>query len=169
MIIFYHGYNSSSNTNKFTEINVKEKYCRSVNYDQSSYEEIYEQYCKDIEEHKPDMLVGHSLGGYWAIKMANKYNLPVVLVNPSFFPDQSLPQLGYKNIEPSLIQNDIPKYFYLELGDEVLDLRKVLEYVKDYSYVETVLDGHHRVQYIENYNNVIEFAINTGMVDYIME
>jgi predicted esterase YcpF (UPF0227 family) len=168
MIIFYHGYNSSNQTNKFTEINTQEKFCRSVNYDESSYEEIYKQYCKDIEEHKPDILIGHSLGGYWAIKMANKYNLPVVLVNPSFFPEESLPQLNYHNIEPRLIQNNIPKYFYLELGDEVLDLEKLNEYVKDYSYVETVSGGHHRVQYINNYIQVIEFAINTCMIEHTM-
>ena len=93
-------------------------------------------------------LVGSSLGGYYAIWLANKYNLKAVLVNPSVRPYDSLKaHLGeVENIytgekftfEESHIEVlnsfDVkapgkPENYYLmvQSGDEVLDYRQALE------------------------------------------
>lgn len=171
MFIFYHGYQSSSSTNKYKELQSlgESSFCRTVDYEKLTEQQVYELYCNDIEQHKPDLLIGHSLGGYWALRLSNEYNIPVVVVNPSLFPSVTLPHLKYKDIEQEQINNLVPKYFYLELGDEVIDLHKVQQFVQEHSYVATVNDGHHRVQYINNYKQVVEFAINTSMIDYVPE
>jgi len=93
-------------------------------------------------------LVGSSLGGYYAIWLANKYNLKAVLVNPSVRPYDSLKaHLGeVENIytgekftfEESHIEVlnsfDVkapgkPENYYLmvQSGDEVLDYHQALE------------------------------------------
>ncbi|WP_317500173.1 YqiA/YcfP family alpha/beta fold hydrolase, partial [Acinetobacter baumannii] len=40
-------------------------------------------YHQAIETIKPDLLVGHSLGGYWALKTAAQHKLAVIVANPS--------------------------------------------------------------------------------------
>jgi len=93
-------------------------------------------------------LVGSSLGGYYAIWLANKYNLKAILVNPSVRPYDSLKAyLGeieniYTGEKYIFEENHIevlksyevkalnkPENFYLmvQTGDEVLDYRQALE------------------------------------------
>lgn len=47
-------------------------------------EELIESYNEEI------VLMGSSLGGYYAIYLAHKYNLKAVLINPSVYPYKSL-------------------------------------------------------------------------------
>ena len=93
-------------------------------------------------------LVGSSLGGYYALWLANKYNLKAVLVNPSVRPYDSLKaHLGeveniysgekytfnkshinvlksYEVKTPEKLENF---YLMVQTGDEVLDYRQALE------------------------------------------
>ena len=59
MILFFHGLNSSNNTNKFATIDRK-KYCETVDYLELGYDAVNNLYDELIDRIKPDVLVGHS-------------------------------------------------------------------------------------------------------------
>jgi len=165
MIMFYHGYQSSSQTNKFTQIKRYDKKCQTVNYDFLSYAEINALYSEQIESSKPEMLVGHSLGAYWALKMSAKYEIPAVIINPAIFPEKSLPHLAYPNISENELKNRVPKYVYIETSDEIIEVSKTIKMLKDVSYLKCHEGGHHRVENMDNVNELIDYAFNTYFVD----
>jgi len=166
MIRFYHGYGSSSETNKFTEIDYEDKHAVTVNYDKLSYNDVETLYSTQIEKEKPELLVGHSLGGYWALKMSAKYEIPTVIINPALFPKNSLPHLNYsEDIIEDDLDNKIPKYVYIELADEKIPVLRTIDTLRKYSKVTAIAGGHHRVQFMDKVNDVITFAMNTYMVD----
>ena len=93
-------------------------------------------------------LVGSSLGGFYAMWLANKYNLKAVLVNPSVRPYDSLKaHLGeveniytgekytFEERHIEILKSydvktpDKPENYYLmvQTGDEILDYRQALE------------------------------------------
>lgn len=101
----------------------------------------------------PVYLVGSSMGGFWATWLAEKYNLPAVLINPAVRPTGLMPKYvgielkNYHNDDTyTLGQGDIDALAEMELakprrlenywllaqsGDETLDYRQALEYYQD--------------------------------------
>ena len=86
-ILFLHGLDSSKESTKFHAINAEKKYCINVDYRNLNYKTVECFYHDIIEKIKPDLLVGHSLGGYWALKMSQQHRIPAILANPSLNPD----------------------------------------------------------------------------------
>ncbi|WP_428738815.1 YqiA/YcfP family alpha/beta fold hydrolase [Sulfurimonas sp.] len=112
----------------------------------STLEEIIEM-CKDEEI----VLMGSSLGGYYAIYLSQKYNLKTVLINPSIKPYETLKKMVGENqsffnnhfsfhwseaqVESlkkfSVKIKDKNNYFLLvSTGDEVLDYREAVAKLK---------------------------------------
>ena len=98
MIIYIHGFGSSGEGIKaklFREY-FKEKGIRfiapSLSYIPElaikTLEELIESYDKEEVQ-----LMGSSLGGFYSIYLANKYNLKAVLINPSIYPYKTLPKV----------------------------------------------------------------------------
>ncbi|RSP74407.1 YqiA/YcfP family alpha/beta fold hydrolase, partial [Acinetobacter baumannii] len=81
-ILFLHGLDSSRESTKFHAILHPEKFCIDVDYRNLSYASVKDFYHQAIETIKPDLLVGHSLGGYWALKTAAQHKLAVIVANP---------------------------------------------------------------------------------------
>jgi len=151
VLLFFHGYQSSNKTDKFKVIR-DTKRCVTVDYDSMSYKEVKEYYSSLSVF--PTMLVGHSLGGYWALLLSIEYGIPCVLVNPSLSP-KILPD--YPSIDLRRMNNDsVPRIAYLELGDEVLDMHQVRHSLNPYMKVRVSKGGHHRVENLEMINNCIE-------------
>ncbi|MDR9418854.1 YqiA/YcfP family alpha/beta fold hydrolase [Gracilimonas sp.] len=84
------------------------------------------------------VLVGTSLGGYWASVIGKKYGIPAVLINPTIQPQQSLKKhIGiefenFKDGQLNKMPEDAPASYpdapdvgmfliLLDLGDDVLD------------------------------------------------
>ena len=63
--IVFHGLDSSKQSTKFHAIDAMHKYCIDVDYRNLSYQSVADFYHEMVETIKPDILVGHSLGGYW--------------------------------------------------------------------------------------------------------
>lgn len=179
MIIYIHGFGGSGQGIKaklFREYYKDEKYLApSLSYVPalaiSTLCEIIETF-KDENEIK---LIGSSLGGYYAIYLANKYNLKAVLINPSIHPEKTLKKsvgkapsfydasffswaqehLSYlEEIKVDIV--DEQNYFLLvQTEDEILDYR---EAVHKFPHAKKVIEdgGNHSFVGIEKYFSVID-------------
>ena len=160
-VLFLHGYQSSANTNKYTVIDEKhEKYCESVDYDALSFDETFEFYVKLVEKFDPDVIVGHSLGGYWALKMGEHFGLNIVTLNPQLFPRFD----GYDHY--NTIPLGFPLVSYVEEGDEVLDVSKTVEVLSRRGILITHAGGHHRLENPGKVNNILNM-IDKNSTNYI--
>lgn len=122
-------------------------------------------------------LMGSSLGGYWCTYLAEKYNLPAVLINPSVRPYEMMPEYiqqplksyhsddiytlsaehvnEIKAVDTPVIARADNYWLMLQKGDEVLDYRQALE---KYSASKLLLEdgGDHSFQ---NFDRHIGAAI----------
>lgn len=149
MILFFHGYQSSNQTNKYVVIQGV-KHCETVDYAAMSYADVSELYDTLISSYKPSLLVGHSLGGYWALRKSIETGLPCVIVNPQLFPTvvPGYPSMTHSEIRPDLVT------CYVETGDEVIDVPRTLELLEDVD-LRVYQGGHHRVQRVDYINTLV--------------
>ena len=98
MIIYIHGFGGSGKGSKaslFREYYNK----KGVKYLAPSLSYVPQLAISTLEEiittcnHKDIKLIGSSLGGFYAIYLANKYNLKAVLINPSTKPNNTLKRI----------------------------------------------------------------------------
>ncbi len=120
-------------------------------------------------------LIGSSLGGYYTLYLAQKYDLKAVLINPSIYPYVTLEKLlgevpnfydnshfewkashleMLKQYEVSITEQE-KMMLLLQKGDEVLDYREALEKLPNAS-VHLEEGGDHGFVGIERYFGEIE-------------
>jgi predicted esterase YcpF (UPF0227 family) len=97
MIIYIHGFGSSGEGMKaklfraYFKEQGRKFIAPSLSYIPDlaikTLEEMIESYDGEVE------LIGSSLGGYFCLYLANKYNLKAVLINPSIYPYKTLPKV----------------------------------------------------------------------------
>lgn len=172
MIIYIHGFGSSGYAHKakqFREYFKDEAFIApSLSYIPElaiqTLEELIESYNSDVK------LIGSSLGGFYSIFLAQKYNLKAVLINPSVYPYITLKKvLGNA---PSFYDDSsflwkeshlemLKKYKVDELkqenfmvlvqkGDETLDYNEAVKKLPDSSLIIEE-DGSHTFDGIERY------------------
>lgn len=174
MIIYIHGFASSGLGGKaslFKEYFEDEVITPSLNYVPSlainTLEQLIESYLNLDED---VYLVGSSLGGYFSIYLANKYNLKAVLINPAIYPYETLDKIGFannyydyasfevtkehlsylKSIEVEYLNNESNFLVLLQEDDEVLDFNDAVEKLPN---SELVIEegGSHSFDDIERY------------------
>lgn len=145
MILYMHGYGSNAKTAKARLVEGMESF--TIDYDANSYEDTYKFYENIINNNDVTLIVGHSLGGYWALKIGNKYEIPVILVNPSLFPTVIS---GYPPCTDDDTVNKSHRFAYLEMGDEVIDMVEVSDFLEGTTSIYEVRGGHHRIQFQQN-------------------
>jgi len=118
-------------------------------------------------------LVGSSLGGYYSLYLANKYNLKAVLINPALTPKKTLNKFynfglvknyfdnsnfeitkeqfqSLDKLEVSLIQNPKNIMALIQKGDEIIDYKDSVKVLKECEiFVEE--NGNHSFENISNY------------------
>ena len=151
-ILFLHGLDSSRESTKFHAIDSKNKFCINVDYRNLNYRTVETFYKDIIQKIKPEILVGHSLGSYWALKMSKAFQLPTIISNPSLAPTF---RDDYPQILDEDLNHDIPQFAYIELGDEILDMHATADRLESYMQVEKIDGGHHRLEEPENLNKLI--------------
>ena len=152
-ILFLHGLDSSRESTKFHAIDDNQKYCIDIDYRNLNFQTVADFYRDIIAKIKPEILVGHSLGAYWALKMSALCKIPTVIANPSLSPNF---REDYPPINEDDLEHDIAQIAYLELGDEILDMYAVLEQLEPYMIVQALEGGHHRLASPENINELIQ-------------
>ncbi|MGB5918313.1 YqiA/YcfP family alpha/beta fold hydrolase [Arcobacter sp.] len=174
MIIYIHGFASSGLGDKaalFKEYFDEELISPSLSYVPSlainTLEQLIESYLALEQE---VYLVGSSLGGYYAIYLANKYNLKAVLINPAVHAYDTLDKIGtatnyydyssfevikehltyLKSIEVAEIKNQSNFMVLLQEEDEVLDFNDAVEKLPE---AELIIEqgGSHSFDEVERY------------------
>lgn len=158
-LLYIHGFNSSPGSAK---ARMFADYCRqqlpdaeilvpALSYDPRAAMACLEAICD--ERGGVDLLVGSSLGGYYATWLAERYDCPAVLVNPAVAPHRHLSEafLGwhknqYTDQEYELTRADVaviasfecrslrnPDNYLLlvQTGDETLDYRLATAFYRD--------------------------------------
>ena len=152
-ILFLHGLDSSRDSSKFHAIQFENKYCVTIDYRALNFQTVESFYNDLIEKTQPNLLIGHSLGGYWALKMSHLHQLPAIVANPSLQPKF---RYDYPMINEDDLDHDMPRIAYLELGDEILDMYATQAQLEPHMMIQSVEGGHHRLACPENINALIE-------------
>lgn len=174
MILYIHGFGSSGHGGKaslFREYFEEEVIAPSLSYVPSLAIDTLEQLIEMLLEKGESVgLVGSSLGGYYSIYLASKYNLKAVLINPAVYPYKTLDKIGLamnyydstsfevtkehinylKSIEIDEVVNQERFLTLLQTEDEVLDYNEAVEKLPN---SELVIEegGNHSFENIESY------------------
>ena len=152
-VLYFHGLDSSRESTKFHSIKADQKICINVDYRHLSFQNVADFYDNIIQTFIPDIIVGHCIGGYWALKMSQIHQMPCVIANPNLCPDF---RSDYPAISDQDLNHDIPQFGYLELGDELLNMYEIKEQLENYMPLSTINSGHHQLQFPENINLLIQ-------------
>lgn len=186
MIIYIHGFASSgfgSKPQKFKEYFEEEVITISLptipNLAIDTLEQIIEGF---LSKEEPVYLVGSSLGGFYALYLANKYDLKAVLINPAIDPFSTLDRYegvdfvtnyydnsrfeftkghikSLKNYEVDYIKNPENFITLLQEEDEVLDYSVAALKLEE---TELIIEegGNHSFDGIERYFRKISGFFN---------
>lgn len=152
MILYIHGFGSSGKGNK---ANILKNEFKKDNFFTPSLSYIPDLAINTLEQiiefalskNEPVYLMGSSLGGYYSIYLAHKYNLKAILINPSTKPYETLRlALGrafsyhdnskfewneehIQKLYPYDIKEVNPEHFLLltQTGDELLNYKIAVE------------------------------------------
>lgn len=121
-----------------------------------------------------DLIIGSSLGGFYAAHLAEKYTMRTVLLNPSTEPWETLaPYVGWQKrfcdeevfefksvyLEQLKMLQPLPKkgqyLLLLQSGDEVLDYTKAQSLYNAHRII-VEYGGNHRFENIDDYLSMIE-------------
>jgi len=122
-----------------------------------------------IEKENPSLLVGSSLGGYYAGYLAEKYTKKAVLINPSIQPYETIGmQERFCDQKPFMFESLFLEFLMefrskpcygtylvlLQSGDEVLDYTKAKKHYEDQRVI-VEYGGNHRFENIGDYLSMI--------------
>ena len=183
MLIYIHGFGGSGKGAKATQF---KKYYQQKNIPflapslsyvptlaLSTLEEIIEN-----SQNRDIKLIGSSLGGFYAIYLANKYNLKTILINPSTNPLSTLERIKEENNKgvnffdlsefdfTSNHINSLKRYYVKDIKKELfLVMLQKNDDLIDYQVAKELFDGSkmviedgggHNFERIENYFEKIE-------------
>jgi len=170
MILYIHGFASCGNSNK-TKL-LKQHFDNVLAPDVPiDPDEAISFLQKLIVENEVDLIIGSSLGGFYAAHLAEKFQIKMVLLNPSTQPFITLaPYVGenthfcsgkkfewkkehiVKLMSYAIADNSIqsPVLVLLQKGDELLDYTKAEAVYKNYEVIAQE-DGNHRFENLDEY------------------
>ena len=184
-IIYLHGFQSSALSIKGQQI---KSYCQQLNHVQVHLpdlnlppEQTLAHVAKMIEELDRVVLMGSSLGGFYATQLVAKYGVPAVLINPAMRPWQlfrdlfGIEQIPYvvsaewtldhthlDQLEQMAVPfvHDADKILVLlQQGDEVLDYREAQRYYSNVSHQSMLITEAKGNHAMENFADKIPMAL----------
>lgn len=179
MIIYIHGFGSSGQGGKatlFREYFKDNIILPSLSYVPTLAIDTLEQLIKMcLNRGETVGLIGSSLGGYYTIYLAQKYQLKGVLINPAIYPYKTLDKIGMamnyydmssfevtaehidllKRLEVTTVENQKNFMTLLQKEDEVLDYKQAVEKLPQSElFIEE--GGNHTFENIANYFQKID-------------
>ena len=175
MIIYLHGFNSTGDSTKgwFLKDHLPDipVLTPTYHYDPRRAIPFLENLIREHLPHKQSpMLIGSSLGGYYAQYLAHHFNLKAVLINPALMPMSTLHDFLGENTNfytgetytltqthldallaldiPDPCTEPVPTLLLVDKGDEVLDYRIATTRFQDCAEVIIYDDGDHQFQHM---------------------
>ena len=180
-VIYLHGFNSDSDSRTVKNLRKKIPDLISVSYDyilpDKAYEKIKFTIEETIKEDADIILMGTSLGAFWANYFNQIWGLKSILVNPSLYPWVSLTKYigsninfnsgeeriltaenvaAYKKYETEIIRGYHRKVV-LGTKDDVIDYRETEKVFKDKAEIILLNQGHR----IEDTDKLVQIIIDT--------
>lgn len=157
-IAYLHGLESSIDTSSLKIIwlndNFSHVYTPSINYhNTNSFTNILTQ----IKKHKPDYIVGSSMGGYFAYLIGASLEIPTILFNPA------VTGRSFDPILDDITLKETSHSVFLGKTDEVINGAHVQPYFSRFGIGEftyTSYNGGHRVSaevFINSIKDVVGF------------
>ena len=98
-ILNIHGYQGEPQNSAFNtlcEAGYEDIISPSVDFDAVEPKNITESLKFIVLQKKPDIIIGTSLGGFFAAVLSAETGLPAILINPCLMPFYHLPEIDYK-------------------------------------------------------------------------
>jgi 5'-nucleotidase len=170
-IIFLAGFGGGSHSNSYQSLKNLVKNCAFYlkEYDNEIPTKAYYSLAIEIknvcDNFKHVILVGNSLGGYYANYFAEKFNLPCVLINPSLYPNITLVKRGVPNkylklFKESTFENK-NKYVFLGEQDDVVNPAIAVEKFTNVKVVTWLQENHK----IKDFTSIAQL-LNKVILDY---
>lgn len=170
-IIFFHGLDSSNQTNKFQCIQHQTKECLTVDYIGLGVDDVGDLYndmiLDSIYRYDKTILVGHSFGAYFANMFAVKYSMPALLISPCMRPNvyavERMPEVAqynwlwetnYTNKITIMIENDD------ELFDVETDVALLKNAPAEYLTLHRFDGGNHRICREDVINKILNVMVD---------
>ena len=138
MVLFFHGFESSLPSGKVDILNDYglEAVGVPMQYDTQNPFSLTQNI---VEKSQPKLIVGSSMGGYFALKIGTHYNIPLILLNPA------LVNRSISFDEPKVYGHYRPKIWSL-LGeqDNLIPYKENQEELLKYGAIVKVGDHGHR-------------------------
>ena len=114
-ILFLHGLESNNQSSKVSSMKSygHEVCAPEMNYKEN--QELYKKTLKTVKEIKPDLIVGSSMGGYYAYHLGTHYKTNLILLNPA---------LPNRSFDPPILPDGIKKsniWALIGKNDDVVD------------------------------------------------
>jgi predicted esterase YcpF (UPF0227 family) len=137
----------------------------TVDYTMMPYA-IFDAFAKAMTARQNSMIIGTSMGGFFAAWLGSELGLPFVAINPAIAPAKSLQKYIGAGIthfgEPFVLKSDVVEAYSdlefrvdghgiiaLDLGDEVIDSNVTVQQVENRLPVVTFDGGSHRFDHID--------------------
>ena len=186
-ILYLHGFASSANSTKACQLNkyivnsTSETNILIPNLENNIIDAV-EQIDNIIKESSPSVLMGSSLGGFYATYFSEKYNLRCVGINPAVIPPAEMSfylgenenystgekfiidqlQLDFLNKMGKEIEKiKMPNNFMilLQSNDELLDYKDAISFYKG-ANLDITFGGNHSFEKFHTYFNKIKLFLN---------
>lgn len=152
-ILNIHGYKGSAQNSAYSALENLgcDVISPEIDYDVLTPKKTLEMLHRQIIDNEVDIIVGTSLGGFYAAVLSAQLNLPVFLVNPCLMPFMYLPKLGYiKDVKPYMTM--FGELFKLKkhnvstvVGgqDEIIDTHELTKSILQNSHYALIPEGKH--------------------------
>lgn len=175
-ILYIHGFKASFNesSNKVTQLKtIGNVFGYTIDYSKPFIEILKELISFDRHIANSDLIIGSSLGGFFASHVGSLTETPFVAINPSIEPKETLK----KYLSEGTIKEDIIESYrsfnlkgcgliLLDSDDEVIDSKKTSEVLKDSYKVRLFKGGNHRFSHmkesLEEIKSFYENSFNYG-------
>lgn len=178
MIVYLHGFNSGGTSGKAAWLrqNLPDLTVLSPTYPTHDPDKapafLHDYFVRVRREHPDDkklLLVGSSLGGFWARHLAAELNAGMALINPGIHPDADLLDVvgphvneatgeryvlteaqvrAFARVKQPHCDPAIPTLLLLDEGDELLDYRVARAYYRGCGKIIVYPGGSHRFDHL---------------------
>ena len=158
-ILYLHGLESPQGGEKVDFLATKcYVHAPALDYTRS---DIFSFLIETVEDFKPDLIIGSSMGGYSAFILGALYKIPVLAFNPA---------LHSRTIEPNypeFVKHHIPNKFTVVIGEEdtLIEGNRTLEWLKD-NIKDKFVDW--KVEHIEGMGHRVPLDVFTDMYNKIV-